>query len=99
MKIIEPQLPFWAKNNKLTPLIVTNIVGFAIKQYSDNQKINELADVMLESSAVELMDSFNIGELIDQLFSDIKVPKVDEVTDFSKLSKKGLRKELAKIKG
>lgn len=79
IKLIKPKLHPLVRGYADSPLasvVLANVVGFAIKQYAgDNAKADQLAEMMLQASAVESMSALNIEGLIDDLLSSVKLPK------------------------
>ena len=79
IKLIKPKLHPLVRGYADSPLasvVLANIVGFAIKQYAgDNAKAGQLAEMMLQASAVESISALNIDGLIDDLLSSVKLPK------------------------
>lgn len=79
IKLIKPKLHPLVRGYADSPLasvVLANIVGFAIKQYAgDNAKAGQLAEMMLQASAVESISALNVDSLIDELLSSVKLPK------------------------
>lgn len=79
IKLIKPKLHPLVRGYADSPLasvVLANVVGFAIKQYAgDNAKAGQLAEMMLQASAVESVSALNIEGLIDDLLSSVKLPK------------------------
>ena len=84
LKLITPKLPFWAKGaveHPLASVALANIVGIAIQQYAgDNTKAAQVADLMLDASAVQALEAFNVDEMLEGLLDGIKLPTA-EITD------------------
>ena len=79
LDLVKPKLPLMVRgfaDHELAPLLIANGVAFAIKQYTDNAKANEAADMMLEAAAFQTAEAFNIDDIIEDLLDGIKMPGV-----------------------
>ena len=77
IKLIKPRMPFGTQgimDSEFAPLILANITAFAIKQYTDNDKAHKVADMMLEASAFQLAEGFNLDDMLEDLLDGISVP-------------------------
>lgn len=99
VSLIKPKLPFPVRSfadHELAPLFIANVVSFAIKNYTDSQKANEAADMMLEASAFQTAEAFNIDDLIEDLLDGIKLPGDEEVSFDISTAKMSELREYAK---
>ena len=82
IKLVTPKLPMLLQGYAKHPLasvVLANVVGMAIQQYaSNNEKAKQVAELMLNASAVQALDSFNIDEILDSLLDGIKLPETEE---------------------
>lgn len=76
-----------------TPLgraVVANIFSLAVDQYASNNNLaKELSDAALQAAALEVVQSFNISELIDEVIQGVGKGKLDvfkEVAEEAKLA-------------
>lgn len=85
VKLIKPKLPMMLRGYAESPfasLVAANAVGVALKHYAPtNPKAMQIADLMLNAAALELLESFNIEEMLDGLLKGVKLPKIEEDDD------------------
>lgn len=71
-------VPFFAKGylkHPLASVAMANMVSFAVKQYMpNNPKAEFIADAMMQASAIDTVDSFNIEAMVSDLINGIKLP-------------------------
>jgi len=77
-KLIIGSLPPMAKvfikdEDPLVQAVVGNMVAFAIKHFTDNEKANLVADSMINAGSFSLFEKFNIEEMIDKLTAGINL--------------------------
>lgn len=79
-KLITPKLPMMVRGYADTPagrLVLANIFNFAVMQYaSQNKNAVMLADAALQGTMVEMLQSFNFNDLIDQVIDGVDVSKL-----------------------
>jgi len=78
-KIVTPKLPVLVRGYADTPigrLVMANLFNFAAVQFAGQNKAALLvADAMLEGAMLEMLQSFNIEELIDDVVNKVDVSK------------------------
>lgn len=81
MAAIHAQLPTMAKalipadKLDMAAPLAANAVAFAVKQYlPDNKKANMVVDMMVEAAAFQLVESFNLEKLVEDMISKVKLP-------------------------
>ena len=79
VSIIKPKMPMMVRGYMDSPLAsvaIANLVGIALKQYMpNNDKATKVSELMLNASALQLMESFNIEQLLDELLAGVKLPE------------------------
>lgn len=82
IKMVKPKLPMMARGYADSPfasVVLANIVGMAIKQYApDNKRAEQIADLMLEASAFQAIEGFDVEGMIDDLLKGVKLPKLEK---------------------
>lgn len=89
IKMIKPKVPVMLRGYLDTPMaapIVSNVIAFAIKHYTDNTNAHAVADMMLQASAFQLADSLNIDLFLEELLDGI--PDIEKLTSKSKTRSK-----------
>jgi len=79
VKLVAPKLPMMARGFADTPigkLALANMVKMALDQFKpDNATAQRLANGMIISAYSELIQSFNIEDMLDELLSNAKILK------------------------
>lgn len=79
VKLIAPKLPLMARGFADTPigkLALANVVKMALDQFKpDNATAQRLANGMIISAYTEVIQSFNIEDMLDELLSNSKILK------------------------
>lgn len=79
-KLITPKLPMLVRGYADTPagrLVLANIFNFAVTQYAgQNKNAVMLADAALQGAMVEMMQSFNFNDLIDQVIDGVDLSRL-----------------------
>lgn len=87
-KMIAPKLPMMVRGYADSPIAtaaMANIVSFAVKQYMpDNAKANAVADLMVQSSAFQVMEGFDIEGMLNELLDGVDIPGFSEEDSTSK---------------
>ena len=91
-KLIAPRMPFGTASYIKTPLgkvVMANLISFAIQQYAgNNPKAKIISEAVMEAAALELVQSFNIGAMIDDLVSSVNLSGLEEPTGLDKYTVK-----------
>lgn len=91
-KLISPRMPFGTAGYIKTPLgkvVMANLISFAIQQYAaNNPKAKLISEAVMEAAALELVQSFNIGAMIDDLVGSINLTGLEEPTGLDKYATK-----------
>lgn len=87
-KLIAPRMPFGTSSYLKSPLgkvVMANLISFAITQYAaNNPKAKIISEAVMDAAALELVQSFNIGALIDDLVGSINLAGLEEPTGLDK---------------
>lgn len=91
-KLVAPRMPFGTASYIKTPLgkvVMANLISFAIQQYAgNNPKAKIISEAVMEAAALELVQSFNIGAMIDDLVSSVNLAGLEEPTGLDKYAVK-----------
>lgn len=77
LKIVTPLLPtmaqYWAKANpeQAKPIVANLVAGALIKFAPTNEKAQMAAQVMIQSASIDLVGSFNISTMINDLLDGL----------------------------
>ena len=85
-KLVAKKLPLMFAGYADTPvgrLVIANLVQFAVQQYygADNGKITKLTNAMLVTSYQEVLATFKLEEMLEELFSSKLVTQALHTTD------------------
>ncbi|QBQ81108.1 hypothetical protein HdH2rev_00194 [Escherichia phage vB_EcoS_HdH2] len=76
-KVAAKKAPFIIKGYIDTPIgrvVIANLLSVAVDQYSpSNQKAKAVADAAMEAAMLEMVQSFNIAEMIDEMVKGIDI--------------------------
>ena len=79
-KVVKPKLPMMVRGYADSPLfdiVLANAVGVALREYaSNNEKAQIVAEAMIQSAAVEMVSSFNINDMINEMLETIDISKI-----------------------
>jgi hypothetical protein len=79
-KIVVPKLPIMVRGYADTPagrLLLANLFNFAVNQYAPrNEKAVLVADAMLQGAMVELVQSFDLNSLIEDVIGKVDFAKL-----------------------
>ena len=79
-KVVIPKLPYLVRGYADSPLFdiaLANVVGVAIREYApENKKAQIVAESMIQSAAVEMVSSFDINSMIDEMLENVDVSKL-----------------------
>jgi len=86
--LIKPKLPMMVRGYAEEPLgefVIANMIAAAIIKFGyTNDKLIFLADAGIQAASDDLLDSFNIEEMINELIDGIEMPTTDRYeTQFS----------------
>lgn len=91
-KLLAPRMPFGTSSYLKSPLgkvVMANLISFAITQYAaNNPKAKIIGDAVMDAAALELVQSFNISALIDDLVGSINLTGLEEPTGLDKYAVK-----------
>lgn len=91
-KLLSPRMPFGTSSYLKSPLgkvVMANLISFAINQYAaNNPKAKIIGDAVMDAAALELVQSFNISALIDDLVGSINLTGLEEPTGLDKYAVK-----------
>lgn len=75
--LLAPKMPFGTSGYLKTPLgkvVLANVVNFAIQQYAaNNPKAKVIGEAVMDAAALELVQSFNVGAMIDDLIGSVNL--------------------------
>jgi len=81
-KVVKPKLPMMVRGYADSPLfdiVLANAVGIALREYAPgNEKAQIVSEAMIQSAAVELMTSFNINDMVNDMLENIDVSKLTD---------------------
>ena len=90
-KVVIPKLPYMARGYADSPLFdiaLANVVGIALREYAlGNEKAQIVSEAMIQSAAVEMMSSFDLNGMIDDMLENVdvsKLVKLDNKTENNK---------------
>ena len=76
-KVAAKKAPFMIKGYIDTPIgrvVIANLLSVAVDQYApSNQKAKAVADAAMEAAMLEMVQSFNIAEMIDEMVKGIDI--------------------------
>lgn len=76
-KVAAKKAPFMIKGYIDTPIgrvVIANLLSVAVDQYAPtNQKAKAVADAAMEAAMLEMVQSFNIAEMIDEMVKGIDI--------------------------
>lgn len=76
-KLVAPKLPLMMRgyaDTALGKVVIANVVNIAVEQYApDNEKAKLLAEAAMQGAALELIQSFNVEELLEQVTAGISI--------------------------
>ncbi|ARQ96276.1 hypothetical protein [Salmonella phage Stp1] len=76
-KVAAKKAPFMIKGYIDTPIgrvVIANLLSVAVDQYApNNQKAKAVAGAAMEAAMLEMVQSFNIAEMIDEMVKDIDI--------------------------
>lgn len=76
-KVAAKKAPFMIKGYIDTPIgrvVIANLLGVAVDQYApSNQKAKAVAGAAMEAAMLEMVQSFNIAEMIDEMVKGIDI--------------------------
>lgn len=76
-KVAAKKAPFIIKGYIDTPIgrvVIANLLSVAVDQYApNNQKAKAVADAAMEAAMLEMVQSFNIAEMIDEMVKGIDI--------------------------
>ena len=79
-KIVKPKLPMMVRGYADSPLfdiVLANAVGIALREYAQgNEKAQIVSEAMIQSAAVEMVSSFNINDMVNEMLENIDVSKI-----------------------
>ena len=79
-KVVKPKLPMMVRGYADSPLfdiVLANAVGIALREYAPgNEKAQIVSEAMIQSAAVEMMTSFNINDMVNEMLENIDVSKL-----------------------
>ena len=79
---VTPQLPLMVRGYAGTPLgtvVIANVADFAVKQFMPhNEKANIATDAMMQAAMVELLGSFDLEKIVNEVVSSVELPVVAE---------------------
>ena len=75
------KLPFGTnnkiKNHPLFDIALANVVGVALREVAPgNEKAQILSEAMIQSAAVEMVQSFNVNDMVNDLLKNIDLSKI-----------------------
>jgi hypothetical protein len=80
MKLVKPKLPMMMRGYTDSPfakVVLANATGLAIQQFlPDNKKANKAAELMLNAAALQMLESFDLEGMLDELLKGAKIEKV-----------------------
>lgn len=75
--LIAPKMPFGTSSYLKSPLgkvVLANVVNFAVQQYAaNNPKAKIIGEAVMDAAALELVQSFNVGAMIDDLIGSVNL--------------------------
>lgn len=84
-KIVAPKLPLMVRSYAQTQLgeaVLANVVaGVLIHVMPENAKVQLASNAMIQAASLELLSSFNIEEMIDELLDGVKLPEAPETAE------------------
>jgi hypothetical protein len=84
-KLIKPQLPMMIRGYADSPIfdiIIANVASIALKELAaENKKAQVVADSLLQAATVEMMNSFNINKMIDDILKNIDIKQITNIVD------------------
>lgn len=84
-KAVKKQLPMMVRGYADSPfynIVIANMAGIALREFaSNNEKAMIVSEAMIQSAAVEMMSSFNIDEMVNDMLKDIDVSKLTEAKE------------------
>lgn len=87
-KVVKPKLPMMVRGYADSPLfdiVLANAVGVALREYaSENKKAQIVSEAMIQSAAVEMMSSFDLNGMIDEMLENVDVSKIVKLEDNKK---------------
>lgn len=91
-KVVRPKLPMLMRGYADSPLfdiVLANAVGVALREYaSENEKAQIVSEAMIQSAAVEMMSSFDLNGMIDDMLESVDVSKLIKLDTADKKDKK-----------
>lgn len=76
-KLVAPKLPLMMRGYADTAfgkVVIANVVNIAVEQYApDNEKARLLAEAAMQGAALELIQSFNVEDLLEQVTAGISM--------------------------
>ena len=91
-KVVKPNLPMLVRGYADSPffdIVLANAVGVALREYaSENEKAQIVAEAMIQSAAIEMMSSFDLNGMIDDMLENVDVSKIIKLEDSSKKKNK-----------
>ena len=79
-KVVKPKLPMMVRgyaDSALFDIVLANAVGIALREYAPgNEKAQIVSEAMIQSAAVELMTSFNINDMVNDMLENIDISKI-----------------------
>ncbi len=80
VELVKPQLPLMVKGYAETALgkaVIANAIASAMTHFMPgNEKVNLASQAMIESAMLNLVGSFNIEEMIDEVLSGVTLPSM-----------------------
>ncbi len=79
-KVVTPKLPYPVRGYADSPLfniVLANAVGITLREYAQgNEKAQIVSEAMIQSAAVEMMSSFDINGMINDMLENVDVSKL-----------------------
>jgi hypothetical protein len=90
--LIAPKMPFGTASYLKSPIgkvVVANLISFGVSQYAaNNPKAQIISDAVMEAAALQLVQSFNVGALIDDLIGSVNLSGLEPEEGLAKYSVK-----------
>lgn len=85
VKLLKPKMPFGTSGMLDSPVgrvALANVVNILVEQYaSNNPKAKVISGAVMDAAMLQMVQSFNIGQLVDDLISGVDISGFTEIKE------------------